>query len=173
MGDGAATEVVGVQISVHFDPRVRQLGQLVERHHRADAVVDDVSPQFPGQVRYVMGRTACFQRGDQVEQRPLALRSHDEIDDVGSQHRVTVLGREVTAPHDRHVRACRFDATADGNGLCELWSRHDGHSQQCELGSRNPRQSFDDVGGGIGDQVSIDEAPRLAPVEDSREGQQG
>ena len=168
--DRPLAEVVRVDVARHVDAVVRQLRQVVEVGQRLDRVVDDVAPTclpahrptaFHDRPPTLFSTPPRPQDVDQLQERALALRADHEVDVRRAQHRVRVLRREVAAPHDRHVRQRRLHARADGDRLRQLRSRHHGDGEQRDLRPRRGGQPGDDLGRRIGNDVAVDERPRL------------
>ncbi len=163
-----------MNVLAHRHTHVGQVRQLVERRHGAAGVVNHLAARIlPREAANGLERSLRSQRFEEMQQRLLTLRSDDEVDTRRLENGVGVLRREISAPHDRHVRERRSNGLAHWNGLTELRSRHHGHRQERWLTSIDRRQPRDDLACGIRDEVAVDERPRFLAFENRRQRQDG
>src|SRR5262245_13168263 len=105
----------------HRHAGVRQVRQVVERRHRNAGVVNhSAACILPGEAAHGLEWTLRSQRLDQFQERPLTLRSHDEVDIRRPQNGVGVLGWEITTPYDRHIWQRGTNCFTDRDRLTEL-----------------------------------------------------
>ena len=72
-----------MDIPLHVDLPVRIVGQVVEWRHRSCAVGDDRAVDAdPRQAADALDRALALQRGEELEQRQLALGADDEVDEA-------------------------------------------------------------------------------------------
>ena len=164
------SEVVRVDVPLHRDTVVRQVGQLVEvvsgwtglltispprlTHPTCLPHLPHRPSRFPGEAADAVEDAAGAQDVDQLQQRAFALRADHEVDIRRAQDRVRVLGRKVAAPDDGHVRQRCAHARADSDRLRQLRARHHGDREQRRLRSRDAGQVRDDLRRRIGERCS-------------------
>ena len=116
VGDGALTQISRMDIALHLDLLVRISGRSSSGVIGPARVGDDRAVRArPRQAADHVQRPLPFERGEELEQRLLALRSHDEVHVTrGREHGRGMLGRKVASPDDLHVRKCGSNALQTG-----------------------------------------------------------
>ena len=152
----ARAEVVGApDVAAHVDAVVGEPGQLVHGDVGRAVVDADFAVLCAVAKRGNVGqRAAVVQPIHERAERRFALSLNDVIDTAIFEDDFGVLGREVAAPQDRQVGQRGFDLLADRDGLPKLRTGHDRDGEQLRAGRFG---AGDDLGGGVGDQVAVDE----------------